>query len=322
VVLLSAAQLVALVAHMTSGGDAEPDAAASPATPVPAERTVDAYAGYGTWVDAYDFVPAMQAPGQPPLVTPDDVDDMADGGVRTIYLQAARDDPRTPGRLVARDLIAEFLARAHERGVRVIGWYLPLFGDIDRDLAHLEAISRFEADGHRFDGVAVDIEWTRTVPDARERSDRLVELSRRLRDAVGAEALGAIVLPPVQLEDVNREMWPAFPWEELGPLYDAWLPMGYWTDRRPESGWRDARAYTEENVDRLRAGLGDDDAAIHPIGGIGDAATNDDLTQFARAVRDTDAIGGSIYDWATLSAEERGHLATTFPRSGSGSGSD
>jgi hypothetical protein len=312
VVLLSAAQFVALIAHLASGDGDELDAAASPATPVPAERTVDAYAGYGTWVDVYDFLPAMQAPGRTPLVTPDDVDDMADHGVRTVYLQAAREDVRTPGRLVARDLIAEFLARAHERRVRVIGWYLPLFGDIDRDLAHLEAISTFEAGGHRFDGVAVDIEWTRAVPDARQRSHRLVELSRRLRDAVGDDALGAIVLPPVQLEDVNRHMWPAFPWEDLAPLYDAWLPMGYWTDRRPESGWRDARAYTEENVDRLREDLGDDDAAVHPIGGIGDAATSDDLSQFAQALRDTEAIGGSVYDWATLSAEERGHLATAF----------
>jgi hypothetical protein len=316
VVLLSAAQLVALLAHITSGGGGDLDAAASPASPVPAVRTVDAYAGYGTWVDVYDFLPAMQASGRAPPVTPGDVDDMADQGVRTIYLQAARNDPRTPGRLVDRDLIAEFLARAHERGVRVVGWYLPLFGDIDRDLTHLEAISTFEAGGHRFDGVAVDIEWTRAVPDAGERSQRLVELSRRLRDAVGDDALGAIVLPPVQLEEVNRDMWPDFPWEDLAPVYDAWLSMGYWTDRRPESGWRDARAYTAENVDRLRANLGDDEAAIHPIGGIGDAATNDDLTQFAEALLDTNAIGGSIYDWATLSEAERGHLATAFSGSG------
>jgi hypothetical protein len=318
VVLLSAAQLVALVAHLVSGGGGEFDAAASPASPVPAERTVDAYGGYGTWVDVYDFLPAMQAPGREPLVTPGDVDDMADRGVRTIYLQAARNDPRTPGPLVDPDLIGEFLTEAHERGVRVVGWYLPHFGDIDTDLAHLEAISTFEAGGQRFDGVAVDIEWTRAVPDASERSERLVQLSRRLREAVGGDALGAIVLPPVQLEDVNRRMWPAFPWEELAPLYDAWLPMGYWTDRRPESGWRDAAAYTEENVDRLRANVGDDEAAVHPIGGIGDAATSDDLTQFARALRDADAVGGSVYDWATLTAEERGHLATAFSDPGPG----
>jgi hypothetical protein len=319
VLLLSGAQLVALVAHIASGGDAEFGVGGSTGQ-VPAERTVEAYGGYGTWVDAYDFVPAMQSPGRDPLVTPDDVDEMADEGVRTLFLQAARDDPRTPGRLVARRLVGEFLTRAHERGVRVVGWYLPHFGDIERDLAHLEAISTFEADGHRFDGVAVDIEWTRTVPNDRERSHRLVQLSQRLRDAVGHDALGAIVLPPVQLEVVSPRMWPGFPWRDLAPLYDAWMPMGYWTDRRADSGWRDAGAYTRENVERLRGDLGNADAAVHPIGGIADDATAADLAGFARVLPDVDAVGGSVYDWATLTRDERGHLATAFSGSPSGPG--
>ncbi|HEY8527731.1 MAG TPA: hypothetical protein VIL48_22385 [Acidimicrobiales bacterium] len=311
ITLLSLAQLVALVVHIASGGEGDRDVAWGEAR-TPAERTLEPYTGYGTWVDVYDFLPAMQLPGREPAVTPADVDEMADAGVRTIYLQAAREDPHTPGDLVDDRLLGEFLARAHEQGLHVVGWYLPHFGDVERDLAHLAAIASFEAAGHRFDGVAVDIEWTRSVPDARERSRRLVDLSRRLREAVGDDHLGAIVLPPVQLEDVNRRMWPGFPWEELAALYDAWLPMGYWTDRTPESGWRDARAYTEENVARLRAALGDEGAAVHPIGGVGDAATGEDLAAFAEAVAELDAVGGSIYDWATLSAEERAQLAEHF----------
>ena len=39
------------------------------------------------------------------------------------------------------------------------------------------AVADFEADGHRFDGIAVDIEWTQGVPDPAERSRRLVQLS-------------------------------------------------------------------------------------------------------------------------------------------------
>jgi hypothetical protein len=309
VVVLSAAQLVALVVYLVSGGT-DPEPGVDPATaPLPIERTEAAYEGYGTWVDVYDFLPAMQTGGAEPPITPADVDEMADHGVRTLYLQAAREDPRTSGELVEPALLGEFLARAHDQGVRVVGWYLPHFGDVSRDLAHLEAISRFEDGGHRFDGLAVDIEWTRSVPDAGQRSERLVELSQRLRDQVGDDPLGAIVLPPVQLEEVNRRIWPDFPWEELAPVYDAWLPMGYWTDRRAESGWRDATAYTEANVERLRDNLGDDDAVVHPIGGIGDAATADDLTLFARALADTGAVGGSVYDWATLSPAERDQLA-------------
>lgn len=317
--LLSAAQFIALIVHIASGGmssggagsgGSDRDLTTVPvgASAVPAERSLDAYAGYGTWVDVYDYAPAMQGSGRGPEVTPDDVDEMADLGVRTLYLQAANDHARTPGPVVDESLVGEFLTRAHERDVRVVGWYLPRFGDTARDLSFLEGISTFEVDGHRFDGVAVDIEWTRSVPNARERSERLVDLSTRLRDEVGDEPLGAIVLPPVQLEDVNRRMWPRFPWEELAPLYDVWLPMGYWTDRRASSGWRDASRYTIENATRVRANLGDEDAAVHVIGGIGHDASAADMTRFVAAAVEVDAQGASVYDWASLSREERGHL--------------
>ena len=319
--LLSAAQFVALVVHIASGGMGEGGAEAGGpgsdrdlttvpvgASAVPEERSVEAYAGYGAWVDVYDYVPAMQGSGQGPEVTPDDVDEMADQGVRTLYLQAANDHARTPGPVVDESLVGEFLTRAHERDVRVVGWYVPRFASVARDLAFLEGISSFEVDGHRFDGVAVDIEWTRSVPNARERSERLVELSTQLRGEVGDDPLGAIVLPPVQLEDVNRRMWPGFPWEELAPLYDVWLPMGYWTDRRASSGWRDASRYTVENAARVRSNLGDEDAVVHVIGGIGHDATASDLTRFVAAAVDAEAFGASVYDWASLSRDERGHL--------------
>jgi hypothetical protein len=58
------------------------------------------------------------------------------------------------------------------------------FTNIDRDFAHLIAISEFEALGYRFDGVAVDIESPDGVLDHVQRSDKVVELSRHLRNAV------------------------------------------------------------------------------------------------------------------------------------------
>jgi hypothetical protein len=174
------------------------------------------------------------------------------------------------------------------------------FTDIDQDLAHLTAISDFEVLGHRFDGVAVDIEWTAGVPDHAQRSNLLVELSERLRDEVGDDALGAIVLPPVQTEVVNPRKWPDFPWRELADLYDVWLPMGYWTERTPESGYHDGWRYTTENVERLRRNLDDPDAVVHPIGGIGDRVTPAHAQGFVDAVTAHESIGASIYDWATL----------------------
>lgn len=271
-------------------------------------RTVDAYAGFGTWVDAFDFVPAYGGDAGV-TVTIDDVDRMADAGVGTLFLQAAREDERSPGPLVDPRAMAPLIVRAHQRGMRVVGWYLPKFADVGTDLDHLLAIDRFEVAGHRFDGIAVDIEWTEDVPDPVERGRRLIDLSERLREAVGDQAVGAIVLPPVQTEVVNPAYWPSFPWRALADLYDVWLPMSYWTFRSTESGYGDGYSYNEESTRRLRANLGQPDAVVHGIGGIGDEATEQEYENFARSLADTASIGGSVYDYATTAPEALAPLA-------------
>lgn len=312
VALLAAVQLVAAFGYAL--GDDDGGAAGLSAVPSllrapgAAARTVDAYEGAGAWVDVFD---TGAVPGETPTVTPEAVDAMADAGVRTLYLQAARDDGTGTPAVAAPDVVARFLVRAHERGMRVVGWYLPRFADVDRDLEHLRAIDRFEVLGHRFDGVAVDIEWRDSVDDPAERSDRLVELSEGLRASVGDDALGAIVLAPVHLEVVNPGFWPAFPWEELAPLYDAWLPMGYWSDRTTASGYRHAATYTTENLRRLGDNLGGD-VAVHAIGGLGAESTPDDVAGFVVAAQAEGAVGASIYDWATFPHESQRQLSAAL----------
>lgn len=309
VVLLAMVQTVGLVAHALSR--ASPPEAGLAAVPHllrasdTAQRTLDPYRGPGAWVDMYD----VAGDGDTAPVTPDAIDEMADVGVRTLYLQAARDDRQGgPAELYDPGLLGRFLVRAHQRGMQVVGWYLPRFGDVARDLAHLEAIADFEVMGHRFDGVAVDIEWTDTVPDDGERSARLVELSQALRDTMGSGAVGAIVMPPAHLEAVNPGFWPGFPWDELAPLYDVWLPMAYWTQRSAASGYRDAATYTTDNLRRLRGHLGDD-VPVHMIGGLGEDTTAGDLAAFVASSGEGGAIGASIYDWATSSADAHQQLS-------------
>jgi len=111
--------------------------------------------------------------------------------------------------------------------------------------------------------------------------------------------LGAIPLEPVVMEDVNPSFWPGFPWKELAPSFDVWLPMGYWTNRAADSPWRDAYRYTATNVDRVRERIGRADAPVHVLGGIGDATTVADLQGFRTAASERHAIGGSIYDFRT-----------------------
>lgn len=279
----------------------------------PMVRSSAPYGGLGVWIDAFDFEPNYQGEGRSPAVDATVVDDFAELGVQTLYLQAARADDRAPGRLLDEALLAEFLAAAHAHDIAVVGWYLPLFDDVDRDLDRLLAIAEFEALGHRFDGVAVDIEYIEAVADADERSRRLIDLSQRLRAARPGEAIGAIVPPPVQLEVINPSYWPRFPWRELDASYDVWLPMAYWTVRTTESGYRDAYRYSEESVRRLRNNIGRPDVVVHIIGGIGDQTTLADLDGLRRAIADTGSIGGSIYDWVSLGPAERAALPDSVP---------
>jgi hypothetical protein len=271
--------------------------------PAAAEPSIAPFRGLGTWVDVYDYGPRFQGDGGPPAVLPASVDDMARLGVRTLYLQAAQDDTRSEGVIVDRELVGRFLRQAHERGIRVVAWYLPHFADVERDLRHIRALAQFRSGGQRFDGIALDIEWTNDVEDVSRRNDALREISRRSREIVGdATPLGAIVLEPVLIEDVNRAYWPDFPWKQLKPYYDVWLPMSYWTNRSSGSEWADSFRYTSENIRRVRRNLDDRDAAVHTIGGIADSAGPGDWEGFVRGAERQDAIGWSVYDYVTLSS--------------------
>ena len=283
----------------------------------PPPRTLDPYRGLGTWVDSYDFDPAY-VPGDI-TVAPSDLADMAAHGVRTVFLQSSRSDRRATGLVSDPWLLAGFLLAADRTGLAVVAWYLPKWSDDDEDLDRLLAIDRFSVLGRRFDGLAVDIEWNRGGLGAIERSDRLVNLSDRLRRTVGDDPLGAIVMPPVITDEINLAYWPGFPWAEVAPLYDVWLPMGYWSFRSEEHA--DPAFYVAQNIRRLRADLDDPEALVHAIGGIGAAdgsalvdtgeplATIDDLAPFVGALVSEGAVGGSIYDWATMGSRSRRLLA-------------
>jgi len=284
-------------ASMARSGSVPPPTA-SPAE-IPARDDLSAYARPGTWVDAFDISPAHSA-GKPAVV-PADVDRMAAAGVGTIYLQSARpEDPSAPGDLLEPGLLGQFLARAHARGMSVVAWYLPHLSDLDDDLRHVSASLAFDFGGHRFDGFGLDIEWRASVPDHATRSTQLVELSRRIRAVAGDRPVSAIVLPPVVTDIVNPAFWPGFPWAGIAPYYDAWLPMGYWTNRTTTSGYRDAARYTADNIRLLREHVGD--VPIHAIGGIGDTSTAADYEGFARVCTEEGLLGCSVYDWATSGA--------------------
>src|SRR3546814_6475070 len=88
----------------------------------------------------------------------------------------------------------------------------------------------------------------------------------------------------------------------LAQHYDVWMPMSYWTNRR--GGWRHSHTYTAENIERLRLRVGQPEAPVHTIGGIGDKTTVGDLHGMVVAAVEQRAIGGSIYDYRTTDRSE------------------
>jgi hypothetical protein len=266
-------------------------------------RSIDPYRGLGAWVDVFDYTARTQPPDAPLPITPDSVDDMAALGVRTLYLQVVNPVGERPDQLFDAPMLAEFVTRAHRRGVQVVAWYLPSLVDVGVDYATLKAIAAFRADGSGFDAIALDIEDTQGVPEVDLRTDRIVDLTKRTRKLLGKHrALGAIVYPAVQTEVINPALWPGFPYRRLASSVDVWLPMAYFTFRDVESGYRDAFRYTEESVRRLRAHVRDQSAPVHVIGGIADLMTPDDYVALRRAATRTRAVGLSIYDFRTTSS--------------------
>jgi len=283
------------------------------------DRSITSYWGLGTWIDSYDTDPTYV---NTPTVNPADVTDMADNGIRTLYMQAARSDSRARWPITDPWILTEFLLTAHQEGIEVVAWYLPKWNSGTEDIERLLALSEFEVLGHSFDGIAVDIEWNNDGLEGTERSQRLVNLSIKLRELVEGEPLGAIVMPPVLTEEINPDFWPDFPWREIAPIYDVWLPMSYWSFRTEEHA--DPYYYSGESIRLLRTYLGDPEAKVHGIGGIGlDDGTNlpdpgeplasiDDLQAFVDSLIDTNSIGGSIYDWATTGEYSRQQLEDLF----------
>ncbi len=266
-----------------------------PSRPVPGGTGV--YAGLGTWIDAYDWSRTFGKDG--PLVEVDDIDRMADLGVQTLYVQTSRWN--APTDILEPERLVPLIERARQRGMGVVAWYLPTFVDPATDLRRLLAAATLDVDA-----VAVDIE-SRDVVDTAERNRRLVALSRDVRQGLPGMALGAIVFPPVVMEVINTSFWPGFPWAEIEPFYDVWVPMAYQSFRTEASGYRDGGRYTAENIDRLRAHVGDD-AVVHTVGGIADATTGDDVDGMVAAAAERGAIGGSLYDWRTTSPALWPHL--------------
>jgi hypothetical protein len=250
-------------------------------------RNRSAYAGFGTWLDIY----ATSFWTHPRR----EIAAMHRYGVRTLYLQTGNYEQSID--LVRPQALGQFIDAAHAVGMRVVAWYLPSFLYPAQDARRALAAVRFRtAKGGRFDSFALDIEASlvRSVP---LRSKRLVQLSARLRSAVGhGYTLGAIIPSPVGIHR-HPHYWPHFPYRSLARFYDVFLPMAYSTNRHLR-GIAATRAYDVADIAIIRSHTGKPHVPIHLIGGLANAMGAKEIAGFMAAVGDCEPLGYSLYAYS------------------------
>ena len=157
------------------------------------------------------------------------------------------------------------------------------------------AAARFvSARGERFDSFALDIEAS-LVRNAGERTRRLLALSARMRSAVGpAYRLGAIIPSPVGMRRL-RHYWPGFPYAGLARIYDAFVPMAYYSARADTAA--EVARYAQRSIAIIREESGRPGVPIHIIGGMASATSTSDAAAFVRTSVSCGVAGFSLYDY-------------------------
>jgi hypothetical protein len=242
------------------------------------------YSGLGTWVDIY----SSSLKADPDRV----VSGLARHGVRTLFVQTGNFRQRVD--VVGTRQLGDLVDAAHARGIALVAWYLPGLTNPGRDFRRARAAIEFRSSrGERFDSFALDIEST-AVLDAAERTSRLLELSTRLRAAVGpGRSLGAIIPSPVGMRLLPR-YWPDFPYAELARTFDVFLPMAYFSYRA--HGHAAVSRYVQTSVRIIREQTDETALPIHVIGGLAAATDRTETAAFAQTSASCGALGLSLYD--------------------------
>jgi hypothetical protein len=258
------------------------------------------------WVDRFDWTTKWSGRSVPPFNL-SSVDVVANAGVQTIYIQAAHWSTPGVNDVLEPEKLLPIIDRAHQLGLYVVVWYLPVWQDVNTDLRKTVAIANLDVDG-----VNIDIEDRDAVRNLAERTRRLISYSASLRQLLPGRVIGNNIYAVNYLDGVpdywtqanglpkqNVKWWGGtFPYAGIAPYYDIWMVQNYWTDRASDSGWRDGYRYSVDNITRLRANLGRSDVPIQLIGGVGGARmTLNDFSGYLQASREQSSFGVSFYDW-------------------------
>ena len=258
--------------------------------------SVDPYQPFrrlATWVDTLDYPSLTPGPA---------VADMQARGVRTLFLSTARFNSAND--FFDATEMGQWLDAAHAAGIKVVGWYVPAYGDMERDLRRTVAIGSYVSPGgQRFDATGVDIERFGSDGEVTQAqfNTRLVTHLQQVRSR-SPMVIAAIVPSPFGTDAGNR--WQGFPWPSIGPNSEVVVPMALWSFRGTvATPWTPTQIHdwVEDQVDRAQALTG---RRVHVEGGvIGEGSTPVTVARvqaFVNAVKDGGAVGGSQYDYATM----------------------
>jgi hypothetical protein len=220
----------------------------------------------------------------------------ADAGLRQLWVRVG--DSRDG--FYAREVLDAIVPAAHRRGIAVIGWGFPYLHDPVSDAGWTaEALAWRSPQGHTLDGFSPDIELAAEgVLLTAKRAQVYLGLTRQ---AAGTRLLVATVYRPTD------PRWPsAYPYAAIAPYVDAFAPMVYW-------GCLEPGAATAQSVERLRTlrpvhviGQGWDQTAE---GGRTSAPTEHETRRFLDVARRQGALGGSLWVWHLMGAEQWSALA-------------
>lgn len=242
----------------------------------------------GTWVDVFDYAS---------LDPQTAVADMRARGVRVLYLSTGRFNSAADFYDAAE--AGQWLDAAHQAGIKVVGWYVPAYGDMARDVRRTVAIARFVSPGgQRFDAVGVDIERLNEVSLAVFNSALVTHLTQ-VRAQIHS-VVGAIVPSPYGTDAGGG--WPGFPWAAVGQRSEVVVPMALWSYRAnftPDQVY----SWVLDQVRRARSLSGRPVSVEGGVAGEGlTPVTADRMDRFVDAAIDGGAIGGSNYDYLTTNA--------------------
>lgn len=272
-----------------------------PARP-PLPAGADVFRGLGAWVDVYDY--AIRD-NMDPIAA---VDEMSRRGVKTLYLQTGR--WKEPNDIVNVEKVTLFLDRASAKGIAVVGWYLPGFGDIDRDIRRSLAVLQFKTPaGNRFSALAPDIETREEVSGDRLRFNAgIEEYSRRLREAVPPGTVLAGIVVDAKNNERAPNRWSGFPWPAIGRYYDIVMPMAYWTAAKGGGCMGvevDTAQYMRDVVAKTEALMGVQ-RPMHLIGGVADCITAGETAGYVGAAKQLGSLGVSVYDYGVTQSNPQG----------------